>query len=326
VADDARPEHDGTGLEGAEQDGAEHEDAEQDGAQRSPSPLRAFVGQGLHQLPGKAHALLPPEQRADLRHWLGRYHANELGHPLVPPPPGPGEVVGPPDFVGIGTRHSGAAWWYRLVTAHPGVYARPDMAMGRDYLTHFATTQFGDPEVSRYHGWFPRRSGTITGEWSPGYMASAWVPALLAIAAPEARLLVMVRDPVERLRIDLDQRTEGQVSHIGSHIGGAVDRGYYAAQLRRVLEHFPSEQVLVLQTERCLADPADSLASTYRFLGVDDGFVPSAARVPDRLTSAPSTGIDADTAGRLAELYAADVADLESLVPGFERSRWPEFA
>jgi hypothetical protein len=321
VVDHAGADQDGTDQDRRDQDGRDQDG----GAGPSPSQLRALFGEGLHRLPGKVHTLLPPEQRADLRHWLGRYHQRELGHPLVPLPLGAAEAAGAPDFVGIGTRYSGAAWWYRLVTAHPGVYARPDIAMGRDYLSHFATTAFGDAEVSRYHDWFPRRSGTITGEWSPGYMASPWVPALLAMAAPEARLLVMVRDPIERLRIDLEQRTEGQVSHIGSHIGGAVERGYYAAQLRRVLEHFPIEQVLVLQTERCLADPAGSLATTYRFLGLDDTFVPPATRVP-RLTPAPSTGVDAETVGRLAELYATDVADLESLVPGFDRSRWPEFA
>ncbi len=104
------------------------------------------------------------------------------------------------------------------------------------------------------------------------------------------------------------------------------NRGYYASQLRRVFEFFPAEQVLVFQTERCAADPAGSLAATYRFLGLDDGHVSRGIRVPDQVTSARLPTVDPDTLGRLTELYAADVSELESLVPGFERSLWPAFA
>jgi len=37
------------------------------------------VGGGLHRLPRSMHAMLPPEQRADLRRWFGRYHPWGIG-------------------------------------------------------------------------------------------------------------------------------------------------------------------------------------------------------------------------------------------------------
>ena len=47
---------------------------------------------------------------------------------------------------------------------------------------------------------FPRPEGELTGEWTPRYMHDFWALPLLKAAAPEARILVMLRDPVDRYR------------------------------------------------------------------------------------------------------------------------------
>jgi len=288
--------------------------------------LRTAIAEGLHRLPTPAHALLPPAQRADLRHRLGRYYPWEQGFDLAPPILRAGEASGPPDFVGVGVPLAGAAWWYRMVVDHPGVSCREDVPMGRHYLAHFCTTRFGEEEAERYHGWFPRRAGTITGEWTPGYLGCPWVAPLLAVAAPDARLLVILRDPVERLRLQLARSAADRSDHIGEHIADAVDRGFYAEQLRRLLQFFPVEQVLILQYEQCVADPDGRLAATYRFLGLDDGHRPVIPRRPDGGTSPPAPVLDRDTRSRLVDIYASDVADLATLVPGLDLSLWPASA
>ena len=53
----------------------------------------------------------------------------------------------------------------------------------------------------------------------------------------------------------------------------AIARGFYDDALRRWIAYFPPEQILVLQYERCVADPTGQLARTYRFLGLEP-FVP----------------------------------------------------
>jgi len=287
--------------------------------------LRAAIAEGLHRLPARAHALLPPAQRADLRHRLGRYYAWEEGFDLSPPALRPGEASGPPDFVGVGVPMGGAGWWYRMVTDHPGVSVRGDIAMARHYLSHFCTTRFGDGELQEYHGWFPRRAGTIAGEWTPGYLGCPWVAPLLAAAAPDTRLLLMVRDPLERLRLDLAHSAGNRGDHVGSHIADAVDRGFYAEPLRRLLQFFPVEQVHTLQYEQCVADPEGRLAATYRFLGLDDGHRPVARQRPVNGTAGLAWALDRDTRSRLADIYASDVADLATLVPELDLSFWPAF-
>jgi hypothetical protein len=47
-------------------------------------------------------------------------------------------------------------------------------------------------------------------------------------------------------------------------------RGLYADQIERWLEYFPREQILVLQSERFFADPAEGYRRVVRFLGLTD--------------------------------------------------------
>jgi Sulfotransferase family len=298
------------------------------GARSGGPPIgwRSMTANGLHRLPNPIHRWLPEQQRVDLRHWLGRYHPWEAGSDLTPPPVAPDETTGPPDYVGIGVTLGGARWWHGLVTDHPGVSARSDLPGARHFLSHFATEAFGPQQVDTYHRLFPRRPGTITGEWSPSYSSLPWVVPLLARAAPEARLIMIVRDPVERLRLALALGRERRRSQVGTALADVVDRGFYGAQLRQVLVAFPRSQVLVLQYETCLDDPAGQLATTYRFLGLDDNLRPAGLlrAVRPRPMTAPT--LDREARERMVGLYAADVAELVSMVPELDLRQWPHFA
>ncbi len=280
----------------------------------------------LARLPRGVRELVPPEQRADLRHRMGRYLPWEEGFDLEPPAPRAGETTGPPDFVGVGVAMAGTRWWFRLIRDHPGVFHREDLPMDRHYLTHFSTAPFGHEEILRYHAWFPRRPGTITGEWTPGYLDQPWVPALLVEAAPEAKVLAILRDPVDRLRKSLGGARQHRGEHVGWHVSDAIDRGFYAEPLRRLLGYVPAERVLVLQYERCVVHPAAQLEATYRFLGLDPSYRPTHhLLVPPDPGRGPDLDLDADTLDRLVELYATDVADLARLVPELDLSLWPSF-
>jgi len=268
---------------------------------------------------------MPLEQRFDLRHRLGRFRPGEDGFDLTPPDPVPGERVGPPEYVGVGATAAGAGWWHRLVADHPGVSARPDLPPARHYLAHFGTEPFGPQQRTQYHGWFPRRPGTIAGEWTPTYSTLPWVAPLLTRAAPDARILFIVRDPLARLQLALAGRREDRVSQTGTAIAEAVDGGFYGAQLRHVLRHVPSDRVLVLQHEQCRRDRDGQLAATYRFLGLDDGYRPRRWHQPAHGGTAPVPDLDPDTRDRLVALYADDVAELVALVPGLDLSQWPDF-
>ena len=50
--------------------------------------------------------------------------------------------------------------------AHPDVYSRNDIHKERHFFDRYAVRQFGPAERSLYHDWFPRPSGSLTGEFS----------------------------------------------------------------------------------------------------------------------------------------------------------------
>jgi hypothetical protein len=271
-----------------------------------------------------AFARLPAPARRSILHALGKYAPWEDGFDPTPPRPVRNEVVGAPDFVGIGAQKAGTTWWYDAVCAHPDVYSRDDVHKERHFFGRYATHPFGPAECSLYHEWFPRPPGRLTGEWTPDYLHLPWVPALLAEAAPRTRLLVLLRDPVDRFCSGLahQRRDRGRLTEQAYQDG--VVRGFYDEALCRWMLHFPQEQILVLQYERCVADAAGQLARTYSFLGLEP-YVPEA--LGNRVNATRrNLDLDDDVRRRLIELYSPDVRALATHFADLDLSVWPNFS
>jgi hypothetical protein len=220
----------------------------------------------------------------------------------------------PPDFVGIGAQRSGTTWWYSLIAAHPGVYHPPLTPKERNYFVFPGSEPATAVQAAGYRRIFPRPNGLITGEWTPEYMLDFWTPALLHEAAPDARLLVLLRDPVDRFRSA--QPRSARESTI------AFERGFYWAQLQRVLAHFDRERLLVLQYERCRSFPETELSRTYAFLGVAADFEPEGARQPVNPSRGPKPELTSAQLRALRDAYRADAEALAEAVPTIDLTLW----
>src|SRR5215216_938264 len=120
--------------------------------------------------------------------------------PLEPECP-PSWTTAPPDFIGIGAQRSGTTWWFAgALQSHPLVAIAPGRRKELHFFDRYWAEEVESDFAARYARFFPRPEGTISGEWTPGYMCDPWTVPLLAEAAPEARYLIMLRDPVERYR------------------------------------------------------------------------------------------------------------------------------
>lgn len=253
--------------------------------------------------------------------------------PLPPSATPPGWRPGPPDFVGVGTFRSGTSWWHHILTSHP-VVARPP---GQPKEVHYFG-QFGDgrrgPDAAAYHAYFPRPEGSIGGEWTPRYMFDRWTAPMLARVAPDARLLVLLRDPIDRARSGLTYVARMRAADPAAASGPLLDdtmierefiRSLYADQLDRLLAAFPAEQILIQQYEHCVADPAGQARAMFEFLALDPERVPvtAALRRPRNATSGAKieVGRELDDVARAA--LRADLDRLAARFPEIDLDRWP---
>jgi hypothetical protein len=248
--------------------------------------------------------------------------------PLEVPECPEGWHVGPPDFVGIGAQRSGTSWWYRGIEAHPGVVRIKGQRKELHYFNRFWDGEVPPDFAQTYASLFPRPPGTISGEWTPRYMHDYWSLPLLREAAPDARVLVILRDPVERYRsgaarmVRLAEEAGRPLRMI--EITDALWRSFYHEQLKRLFELYPRDQVLVLQFERCRTDPAGQMEATCRFLGLEPF-----GELPSQLVRDRSPRDKPPLADRLRDELVArlsdDVRKLIDLCPEIDPSLWPNF-
>lgn len=243
----------------------------------------------------------------------------ENRQPQTAPPDIPTRL---PDFVGIGAQKAGTSWWYALITAHPHI----DTAYGGikevNFFEQFWNRSFTSADAARYGAHFTATPGHLCGEWTPEYLFDPWTAPLLATAAPDTRLLVIVRDPVDRYRSGLTHLVVDGKSPTPQDLRLAFYRGRYLDQLKQFTKVFSAAQLLVLQYERCVRDPRCELRRTYEFLGVDASFVPDRIERLVNATEVPYVVIDPAVAARLADDYRADNEALAAEYPGVDLSLW----
>jgi hypothetical protein len=237
---------------------------------------------------------------------------------------------GPPDFVGVGTQRSGTTWWFRQMIRHPEIVA--PWGKERHYFDSYWRDRFGDDDRAGYQRLFPRPPGALTGEWTPRYMYDPWVPALLGEAAPDARILILLRDPWRRflsgvaheervLSRDLRRANGDYLRLMIRH--DALQRSLYAEQVQRITERFDGSRVLVLQYERCVQEPVAELERTFAFLDLE---APAKLEIERRAPSpVPASGVPPAVEEELRARLSADVGRLAALVPEIDPGLWSEW-
>lgn len=207
-----------------------------------------------------------------------------------------------PSYLIVGTKRGGSTSLHEYILRHPDVLPAAvakgtryfDVNHGRGwrwYESHFPTTRAAERH-HRAHGRDP-----IVGEASPYYSFHPLAAPRIARELPDARLVLVVREPVERawshyryevargfetLDIDAaldaeDERLAGEaerlttdpeyVSHAHRHFS-YLARGRYAEQIRRLWDHVGRDRLLVVSSERLFADAPAVLDEVATHLGL----------------------------------------------------------
>jgi hypothetical protein len=225
-----------------------------------------------------------------------------------------------PTFYVIGAMKSGTTSLYRAIAEHPSVF----MSTPKE-LHYFVEDRNWSRGVEWYAEQFAGANGaTAVGEASVTYTQMpfrAGVPERMAALIPDARIIYLVRHPVERM-----------LSHYRFNLGvgretrpllAAFDRrsnyrafSQYATQLRYYLDHFPREQLLVLPAERFFADPDDAVRRVWTHLGIDSGGIEV---TPVRINATATMTAPVGAVRTLRNVKAADAA--LKLLPKSARKR-----
>lgn len=247
-----------------------------------------------------------------------------------------GWTAGPPGFVGVASGKAGTSWWYKLLSAHPSVKRNRLKRKELFYFYHFGYDGLDPSAVKTYRQAFAAPPGGISGEWSPGYLNFPMAVDYIAETVPETKILAIVRNPVDRVLSAQNQKLSKQAGLLGIEDRGdrayiyktfsvfqvAIYNSFLYEPFKRLLNVFDRSRVLVLQYEKCKADPAAEIKKTYRFLGIDDGFVPPnlTREVNKKPYLVPPLGPGARA--RLAAFFRDDVAGFGKLFPEIDLSLW----
>lgn len=124
----------------------------------------------------------------------------------------------------------------------------------------------------------------IVGEFSTSYMLDPAVPQRMASLIPEAKLLFILRNPIERaysnywfsLSIGTQDASESfsEVIRTPKGFENYIASGCYYRHLERFLAYFRPEQIYVMITEEFKREPLKQMALCYQYLGVNAVFQP----------------------------------------------------
>ena len=130
--------------------------------------------------------------------------------------------------------------------------------------------------------------GQVLGDISPEYLRNPWASQRIRQLTPDARLVAVLRNPIERAWSDyllhvrdgnepsatfreaLAAQEERQVAgdHRAAHY---IESGLYGEQLRRYYDLFDADQLLVVLFEDMRDDRDATLARIFGHVGVDPG-------------------------------------------------------
>jgi hypothetical protein len=237
-----------------------------------------------------------------------------------------------PNFLIVGAQKAGTTALFSYLRAHPQITGPP-----------WKEVSYFDRHYSRgtrwYRGQFPLRRRPLVGEASPSYVFHPLAPERVRALVPEARLVVLVRNPVDRAYshyqhevalgreplsfeaalANEEQRLRGEEERMladpsyfsrewWDHTYAA--RGRYAEQLERWLTVFPREQLLIVPTDDLAVEPAATYRRVLDFLGAPPHELDSYPRVFERSYEP----MRSETRARLVEYYADPNARLNALL------------
>lgn len=232
----------------------------------------------------------------------------------------------------IGAQRCGTSAVRRVLQEHPEVAVALPL---RPEPKYFVCEESAVLDVDEYRRRFfsHARDGQVCVDKSTSYLEVPRAAHRAACVVPDARIVVQLRDPVERAvsnwRFSTAQgfETRGLAEALRSDLAGSapagpgevsvspfayVARGRYAEQLRVWFDAFP-QRVRVQFLEEFRVD-RQVLRDLFDFVGVDPAVEPASWRRPENASEGPAPILPEDVGRALREHYASADDELSRLL------------
>lgn len=193
-----------------------------------------------------------------------------------------------PDFIVIGAQKSASTFLQTCLADHPEIY------MPKGELPMFESPDYEAGAVELSKRYFVDRRESKLGFKRPNYLTIPEVPSRIWHDNPNVKLVAVLRDPVRRyvsayyhyVRADfaplagINEFTEclldkpEQVFKEYPRCRELLQFGMYGAGIRGYLSYFPRQSLQIVMQEELGIEGEGAIQSVYRFLGVDDSYVP----------------------------------------------------
>ena len=201
-----------------------------------------------------------------------------------------------PNFFIIGAAKAGTTSLYHVLRTHPEVFF-PTNKESNYFITEGRPLTHPEPgseqinrmsihEYDRYRDAYAAAKTRWRGDASPSYLYYPSAAARIHGFAPQSKILVVLRDPVERAySAYLHMRAQGaeeaptfedalrlEQQHINDgwwFVSHYIAASQYGEQLARYYQLFPHHQILVLKYEDLARNPADLFGRIAKFLEID---------------------------------------------------------
>ena len=190
------------------------------------------------------------------------------------------------DFIGIGAEKAGSTWVANCLAEHPQVCLSEPKEV--HFFNKVSTYIYGgkNPNYFKSWDWYKNhflhcREDNLKGEFSTGYLYDTEAPKNIKKYFPDARLIICLRNPIKRaysqylMYKSYFKKEERDFELVLRKEIEYIEKGLYYKQIKRYLNYFEMDQLLILSLDEIKAYPEKVVESIYEFLGVDSSYLPA---------------------------------------------------
>ncbi len=188
-----------------------------------------------------------------------------------------------PSFAIIGAQKSATTFMQGCLKAHPEVF------IPEGELADFEDPQYAHFEIDQFKQHFaPGQDASAVGLKRPSYLHEPEVPERLAHHLPDLKLIVALRDPIERaisayfhqmrqsfapvrdVNTGLRAILHGEWDETYARTSQIIEYGFYYEQLDRYLRHFDQDQFFLTTYRSITKAPRATVQAICQFLNVSE--------------------------------------------------------